>query len=154
MWQYFFSVEEEQEQRELIDLTADTQTDVTTDPTPQEEIESFVLTKVDADFRNTTIEQIEIHDNLDTEAEDDYYLYVSFIWTVQNKPSSSKELLSILDTYAQDFALTVGNSLKSVSEVTTYWTVPYSQGNNAYYYLSCVRTDSGMAITDKSFHEH
>ncbi len=117
----------------------------------EEKDEAYVVKKavegyIDANYKGTSIEKIEINPDYGTEDENDYIALIYLIWDVQNSGETSK---TILDMYSQDMAVRMYEDLPEIQELAVFWTVPYL--NNGSAKISFERTNGGMSITDIVF---
>ncbi|MBQ2679235.1 MAG: hypothetical protein IJF98_03450 [Firmicutes bacterium] len=106
------------------------------------EISKFITETVAQNYRKTAFEKYEINENLETEKEGDYVLLIYLKWSEQNSAETSKKMIEM---YATDLIVKIGEEFDYITEVCTFWDVPYLNGSGK---VSGYKEDGKMMYGD------
>lgn len=112
--------------------------------TPEKKIEDYIWSRVHNEYDRTTVNRVEINEDLGTDAEGDYIALVYLTWDVKNKPDMTETMLQM---YSDDLAASLATDHPEVQEVAIFWQVPYLGTNTSKW--SYERRDGAMYATDK-----
>lgn len=112
--------------------------------TPEKKLEDYIWSRVHNEYDRTTVDRIEINEDLGTDAEGDYIALVYLTWDVKNKPDMTETMLQM---YSDDLAASLAADHPEAQEVAIFWQVPYLGSNTSKW--SYERRNGGMYATDK-----
>lgn len=112
--------------------------------TPEKKLEDYIWSRVHNEYDRTTVNRVEINEDLGTDTEGDYIALVYLTWDVKNKPDMTETMLQM---YSDDLAASLATDHPEVQEVAIFWQVPYLGTNTSKW--SYERRDGAMYATDK-----
>lgn len=106
-------------------------------------IEQSIRSRINSNYRKTTIDTITINDNPGTDTEGDYIVLVNLTWNVKNSAETTEEMLTM---YSDDLAASLATDHPEVQELAVFWKVPYlTESTSKWAYEK--RSD-GMYLVD------
>lgn len=112
--------------------------------TPEKKLKDYIQSRVRNEYDRTTVNRVEINEDLGTDAEGDYITLIYLTWDVKNKADMTEKMLQM---YSDDMAASLANDHPEVQEVALFWKVPYLGTNTSKW--SYERINDGMYLNDK-----
>lgn len=121
-----------------------TEPDPTIELTPQEAIERAVSDIV-ADLQATTLQDVKINKHVGTDDPDDFIVLVYLSFDAKNRANTAKRMI---DMYNNEIGARLAD-IAEITEVTTFWEVPYLLEGQNVVKANMERQSSGMVYTDR-----
>lgn len=124
--------------------TDDAENEVAIELTPKETIEQAVADIVDK-LQTTTLKDVTINKHAGTDDPDDFIVLIYLSFDAKNRANTAK---SMIDLYNNEIGARLAD-IPEITEITTFWEVPYLLEGQNVAKANMERVASGMAFKDK-----